>query len=382
MKTADAVATFLKSCESRGLSSQTVRWYRGCLKHFASEFLELPLAPELIEAFLQSYPGDERRHGVFRTLRAFYNFLERRFGLANPVTKLTPPRVRPKEKRTLSPQELHRLLNGQYSPDVQALLYLLVDTGIRIGEAANLTFDDVFDGYILVKGKTGERKVPISPSVRDMLRSLGEEGRIFPVKPETLTRKVRLAFRKAGLEGSAHTLRHTFATLWKGSDLALKAILGHSSFRMVEWYSHHRESKAIEQHRQFSPLAILRGNGGNGGSQEYQELLTASYDHEVVAAAQMAFNLALANFARKQRDHLSYFIENRRRLEEFLISDWGCREDPQEAKDILDLLELLYYLYSALEGEHRKQAVFSAKVAGFDREQYLMFEKQVEKGSK
>lgn len=70
---------------------------------------------------------------------------------------------------------------------------------------------------------------------------------------------VRKAFRQAGLIGSAHLLRHTFCSIFDGSDLALKDILGHTSFTMVNNYRHTKDAKAVQEHHQHSPVVKIYG---------------------------------------------------------------------------------------------------------------------------
>jgi len=151
VKTQDLVHTYLTHCERRGLSHQTTRWYASYLRSFANQYPELPSKPEPIEEFIYSYNnGDERRHGCFRTLRAFFNFAEHRVfidekaNIENPFKTIIPPRRTPKERWALTLEELRRLLEyPQHSPVVRTLLYLLADTGIRIGEAVSLTTEDI-----------------------------------------------------------------------------------------------------------------------------------------------------------------------------------------------------------------------------------------------
>jgi len=142
------------------------------------------------------------------------------------------------------------------------LLYFLTDTGARIGEAANLTSDDVFPDSVRVRGKTGERIIPISPLVRDMLLELGE-GKLFSGLSHWLSEQVVKAGKRAGIEVRAHDLRRTFATLWRGSDLSLKYIGGWASWKMVEHYSQRQLDKARDDHQQHSPLVTLKGPDAN-----------------------------------------------------------------------------------------------------------------------
>jgi len=265
--TVNMVGAFRTSCEHRGLSQNTLRWYSGVLSSFAREYPELPLVPEPLEAFIASFKtGDERRHGVFRILRTFYNYIAERFTHPNPMLKIKPPIVKPKDKYALSLEQLKTLLEYPgHTKMIRALLYLLADTGIRLGEAASLAGKDVHEDCIKVCGKTGERIIPISPTIHDMLLaimppSIVKDQRLFPHSTWWLSRLVSRAFKAIGLPGSAHTLRHTFVSLFRGSDQSIMTITGHRSHAMIERYSRRKFEKAAEEHAQASPLARLYGN--------------------------------------------------------------------------------------------------------------------------
>ena len=259
MRTQEAVERFCASRVLRWNSPRTEEIYRTVLSRFAEVYEQLPTEPEAIEAFLaRSGLAPASRNTYFRVLKTFYRFVEQRLRLPNPTRHVAaPPFVRPRP-RILTPAQLHQLLmHPGHPPHVRALLYLLADTGIRIGEAASLTVEDVGEDSIVVRGKTGEREVPCSPAVCGMLKGLVPEGRVFPYTVDWLKHAVRKAFRRAGLSGSKlgpHTLRHTFATLWDGSERVLQGILGHKTPSMTFWYRQWRLESAKEEHARHSPL--------------------------------------------------------------------------------------------------------------------------------
>ncbi len=170
MRTRTAVQEFLSSRKAMGLSPRTIRWYRGLLNPFSRINPQLPQDPGTIEGFLGALNGsDETRHGYFRALRAFYRWLSRRHALVNPMETIGPPRRRRKTPYSLTTTKLGWLLMVPLSSRDRALLTLLIDTGVRIGEALGLVRDDVFEETIIVSGKTGEREVPISPETKEHL---------------------------------------------------------------------------------------------------------------------------------------------------------------------------------------------------------------------
>lgn len=264
-RSVELVEAYILSCQRRGLSRATIRWYGAFLRTFALKYPELPMAPEPIEEFIAGFlSSQERRCGAFRTLRAFYRFQEDREAIVtNPMRKLKMPRMLPKEKAALTLEELRQLLEYPgHKPRVRALLYLLADTGIRIGEVVNLKQEDLHGNTIKITGKTGERIIPISARVRAYLLEIKPEigtGRLFPAASHWWGETVSKAFMAAGIQGTAHLLRHTFCTLFRGSDQSLMQITGHKSFAITQQYTHRKLEKATEEHIRYGPLARLYG---------------------------------------------------------------------------------------------------------------------------
>lgn len=279
MRTEDAKTEFLKFCEDKKLSPLTVKWYRLALNAFSEQFPELPTEAKTIQDYIRtasSGHGDERAHGIFRILRAFYRYLWKLHDLPNVFEKVEAPKRKHKEKDIPSPFEIKQLLASDLLKWERALICFLLDTGARIGEVANLKPADILpDGFIRLDGKTGERTIPLSADVLAMLRDLKDEDfrdgnnrvcqrtdTVFRFGEKTLSQAVSQAFIKAGLRKyGPHTLRHYFCTYYSGKATNLQRITGHSTLAMVEHYSHYRHDLAKADHDQHSPLRRLLNPG-------------------------------------------------------------------------------------------------------------------------
>lgn len=199
-----------------------------------------------------------------KRLRAVVNHY-RSDGIPIPALKSRLLRV-PKSKRVKawSAEEIRRLLAAAetHAPRLLPLLVLQCYTGCRPGEAIRLrTSSADLDAGLLWIEPTGAdaageawspkdrepRAVPIPAALRPWLeRRQGEtyyasKGRGLPwvEYPEHLW---RTAITKAGLAGTPHQLRHTYASTWlaRGGDLyTLSRVLGHSDPRLtISTYSH------------------------------------------------------------------------------------------------------------------------------------------------
>ena len=168
---------------------------------------------------------------------------------------------------TLSEQEVKAMADAAVSPRDELIVRLLFYTGIRLGELRQLRDEDLLalphGGVALkVRGKTGERLVPLPPSVNKLLTTWQRKrpktagGWIFPtirrnrigeyqpVAARTVETVVHDLGVSAGITKRVHPhlFRHSFATWWLnkgGNPVDLQRILGHGSMEMIaNWYSH------------------------------------------------------------------------------------------------------------------------------------------------
>lgn len=276
MKTRDLIAAFLNSGQARGLSPRTVEWYEILLRRFSADYLQLPRKVEAIEEFLAGLQvGDESRHGYYRALKVFYSWCEKRYGVANPMRDAVPPKRRRKLPRTLSSVEIGCLFLVPLSKRDRALVCLLLDTGVRIGEAITIEIQDIGLDSITVNGKTGPREVPISPEVRSQLLDIAGDRWIFRGYKGHLTAHqghyvIRKDFLAAGIKGrklGPHTLRHTFGRhfIMAGGDaFSLQRILGHTDIQTTRIYVELNTTDIIRQHHKFTPMREILGQAQGG----------------------------------------------------------------------------------------------------------------------
>jgi len=271
VKTLAAIQVFIQSRRALKLSPTTISWYNHRLSCFAKKYAALPGDPTAIEEFLATIEGEENAHGYYRTLKALYRFLNKRYQLPNPLELIELRRPSKTDKPTLEPEQLFQLLSSASSLRDRAILTLLVDTGIRASELASLKKQHVLTEEVRVLGKTGWRNVPISEETRLLLLALiaqngkgeyvfhGERG---PLGRRGIYRVVKQHMEKAGIvkpKLGPHRLRHAFAKtyLMNGGDLrSLQDIMGHSSISTTEEYLKYANKEVIRKHHMFTPLRL------------------------------------------------------------------------------------------------------------------------------
>lgn len=241
-------------CDIVGVGVREVREYTEYLKQKPNEHNGKPLSATTI-------------HGHIRIIRAWLNWCHREGFIERP-RKITMPRTEQKLVPVLSEDDIARLFAAterEYTPELRerdrAMLYLLLDTGIRVSELCSLMLEDVHfepdEAYIRVLGKGNKwREVGMGKLSRMSLRRYinryrkamtPKERRVFLTRHKVgFTRSgvnqvlYRLA-EWAGVEGrvSAHVWRHTYATmtLANGGEIyKLSRSMGHSGVHVTEGY--------------------------------------------------------------------------------------------------------------------------------------------------
>ena len=267
----EAVAMFLEYLKGyRSCAAISVKAYRRDLRAF-SQFLSQSLGHvpppdhitrQQVMQFAVSL-ADRAPLTVRRKLwvvSSFFGFLQDMGHVSgNPARRLPLPRLEQQVPVTLTEADAQRLLEAAGRPWHTCLVVLLLSTGMRRSEIAQISLEDLDleNRQLLVHGKGAKQRIvpltrqavaaiqqylphrPDSQSRRLFVNSRGQ-----PIRGHVINAALDEILEKAGLAGQGitpHKLRHTFATqlIHKGVDVrTVQELLGHADLGTTARYLH------------------------------------------------------------------------------------------------------------------------------------------------
>jgi site-specific recombinase XerD len=263
---------FIADLQSKGRSEATVIAYSKDIEQLLNFFSKEGISSiedttiEDLEKYKQNLQDNNYTpKSISRKInstRTFYRYLlDNSLIQDNPSEKLAHPKFETKPPRVLTEME-YRALRDVSRVDVRlySIVEILLQTGIRIGELAALTLDDIRksnDGridylYIKAAGSHPQRKVPLNKSAKKAideyleLRPETEDDTLFVTKNgrPLLVRNIRTAidksFEKAGIKNAkVNDLRNTFIAHHLANGVSLVVVsklVGHKRLSTTEKY--------------------------------------------------------------------------------------------------------------------------------------------------
>jgi site-specific recombinase XerD len=324
MKLTDAVNGYLLSRRSR-CNEKTIEWYRQKLAHicfvlqqeynvktlnqvtvvhlrmFVEHMKETksnsnnPNKPTIEDETIR----DVTVKGYVQVIKGFFGWCVKEELLKkNPSLNLDNPKVARYVIKTFSQEQVKLMLDACDTNTMtgfrdHTIIFLLLDTGVRVSELCGLTLDHVYlsvmeHAFIKVFGKgRKEREVGISPEVaqdlwkyiymhrhpkdeQEQLLFINLFGQPLTVAGiEQMLQGIEKRAKITGVRVSPHTFRHTFARMFleNGGDVyKLSLLLGHSSVLVTENYLKDFESRNARQDQiKHSPVANLKLNRSKQG---------------------------------------------------------------------------------------------------------------------
>jgi site-specific recombinase XerD len=263
---------FVGDLQAKGRSESTVIAYSKDIEQLLNFFSKEGIAKiediktEDLEKYKQNlqdnnYTPKSISRKINSTRTFFRYLLENGHVTDNPSEKLAHPKFETKPPRVLTEME-YRALRDVSRVDVRlySIVEILLQTGIRIGELAGLTLDDLRqskDGridflYIKAAGSHPARKVPLNKSAKKavdeylQVRPETEDDTLFVTKNgrPLLVRNIRTAidkaFEKAGIKNAkVNDLRNTFIAHHLSNGVSLVTVsklVGHKRLSTTEKY--------------------------------------------------------------------------------------------------------------------------------------------------
>lgn len=284
----DKADLFTKDLEAKNRSESTVIAYAKDIEQLLNYFSKIGINSldkvtiEDLEGYRQNlqdnnYTPKSVSRKINSTRTFFRYLLDHSYIPDNVSEKLAHPRFELKPPRVLSEME-YRALRDVSRIDIRlySIVEILLQTGIRIGELAALSIEDIRkskDGkidflYIKAAGSHPSRKVPLNKSAKKALddyilvRPETEDDTVFVTKNgrPLLVRNIRTAidksFERAGIKNAkVNDLRNTFIAHHLANGVGLPTVsklVGHKRLSTTEKYlnilkSVGKEEKALKE---------------------------------------------------------------------------------------------------------------------------------------
>lgn len=267
-------ASFARTQRAEGKAPRTIRTYAAAIATLRASTGDVDVS-SLTRRVVSDYVLDRSERVApatisieFRALRVFFGWcvLEEEITVS-PMAKLRQPRVPVLPVPTFSDAELAKLYaacEGRSYRDRRdmAMLRLLSDAGVRLGELASVTLENVsLDQQVaVVTGKGKTRYVAFGAKTLTALdrwiRIRRETPTLFGMTGSGIHQTLSDRARKAGVTGwHAHRHRHTMAHRWLsagGSETDLMSLAGWSSRSLLDRYgASNRSERAIAAHHRL-----------------------------------------------------------------------------------------------------------------------------------
>jgi site-specific recombinase XerD len=191
-------------------------------------------------AYMDNVSKNTRKIRIY-AIKNFYSYLKIRQDLFEDI------KLYGSNKKTpyfLSSLQCKRLIDYYKDKRNRLIIYLFLTTGIRLSELSEIRIEDIENNKIKImcKGRV-ERWVYLNKNCSEMIQKyvVNRKGKLFNISKVTIQYIVKKAMRDLGLNGSVHTLRHTFATMMyqETHDIRLvQELLGHKSIMSTQIYTH------------------------------------------------------------------------------------------------------------------------------------------------
>ena len=289
--TSECLDIFIKHCQTKNLSPETIKTYRYECEAFIKWYKEEQEKTDIEEItadtigeyiiFLQEKGISQTYIATkLRQLRAFLYFCMDREYLEKFT--VTIPKADEVIKEPYTQKELERLIKKPTSANwvewrCWAMVNYLLSTGNRLATVLNVKIEDVdFVNNLIKLNKLKNRKqqyIPMSSGLKDVLKTYlrlwehTDTDYLFPEYEgkQLSTRGAQWSIRNYNLNRgvmrtSIHLFRHTYAKYYivaGGEATHLQRLLGHSTLAMTNHYINLYSTDLQKNYDKFNPLDNL-----------------------------------------------------------------------------------------------------------------------------
>ena len=231
------VERFIKYLESQNKSSFTIVAYKKDLEQFSGYLTSIEIQDirevkkENINGFINKLIADsytkKSASRKLNSIRTFFRYLKND-GIINqnPSLEVSHPKYTSAPPRIFTKLEYRALRDlTKEDPRTYALIEILLQTGVKIGELAEIRLEDIKEATIFIRpyGKTIPREIPFNKAVKKSvddyikIRPSSKDNHLFITRTghALLIRNIRQiisrCFREIGIEAATvNDLRNTF----------------------------------------------------------------------------------------------------------------------------------------------------------------------------
>ena len=267
------VTTFINHLTEQAKSKHTIVAYKKDLEQFIAFLSSKDVADvkevkkEHIDGFIQKLLGEnytkKSASRKLNSIRTFFRYMKREDMIKqNPSLEVSHPKYTQAPPRILSKLE-YRALRDFAKADrrTYAMVELLLQTGIRIGELADIKVSDISDDGLKTVGRTIPLNKAVSKAIKDYMKSRHQSDteHLFVTKTgrALLVRNIRSiitrCFREVGIDNAkVQDLRNTFIAyqLQNGASISyISKIVGHKRLSSTEKYMDLIQQEAEKKER-------------------------------------------------------------------------------------------------------------------------------------
>jgi integrase/recombinase XerD len=295
MRVVDLLEEYVLVLRSANRSPRTIDSYRTYTDRLSRFFAESEREDEIATVtasdlrefilWLQDRYAPQTVQNTYQGVRTLILWAKEEELLENdPTRRIAIPKVPRLEFDVFSVEDIEKMLRFWDTRSLVgsrnfAIIILLFDSGIRLGELVGLRVEDLhFDeGYISVFGKGAKyRPVPVSSRTLRAIRRyqtlrndidvvdsnalwVARDG--YPLGRWGVRTMLERLGKKLGIKIHPHKFRHSFAVNALRNDARefdIQQCLGHTTLAMTRHYARQASADLIQKHKKFSPADRLR----------------------------------------------------------------------------------------------------------------------------